>query len=129
MPVFRVKGDGVQSRQLHGDIYGILAAIFMQDGPYLGLRLYMIIQHKISGELQLFFAGKNAVTIALLLYRLYALQCKRKEDEEVYSRQMRAASDAILHATFLKEFNKSRDLDVNGNKDRIRKQISFEAKA
>lgn len=127
-------GDGVQQRQLHGDVYGILAALFMQDGPYLVLRLYMIIVHSIKGELQFFFAGKNAVTIALLLYRLYAIQCKRKEDEERYNKDFKAASDAIIKVSLLRElkrissFKNDKDVDENGNR-KVIKQLSFQTNA
>ncbi|EDO45810.1 predicted protein, partial [Nematostella vectensis] len=52
---------------------GILAGIFMQDGPFLAVRLYLIFSLGIADEKELFFAGKNIVTIALLLYRLFAI--------------------------------------------------------
>ncbi|KAK3749185.1 hypothetical protein QZH41_010374, partial [Actinostola sp. cb2023] len=127
--------EGVHKRQLHGDVYGILAAIFMQDGPYFGLRMYMITKLNIKGELQFFFAGKNAVTIALLLYRLYALQFKRQEDEDPPYRRFRAASFAILGMNIFKQLNEiknDKNPAENSNrktKDRFVRQLSHGSNA
>lgn len=109
----------------------------MQDGPYLVLRLYMIIVHNIKGELQFFFAGKNAVTIALLLYRLYAIQCRRSDDEAMYDSELKEASHTIVKVSLLKKLSRmslsfKNDLivDENGNVERKAvKQLSFETKA
>ena len=86
----------MKKRQLHGDLFGILATIFMQDGPFLALRLVLITMYNVSSEMQFFFAGKNAVSIALLLYRLFVLQCKKDEDRKTPYQKFRKVSLALI---------------------------------
>lgn len=99
----------------------------------------MIVQLHITGEMQFFFAGKNALTIALLLYRLYAVQCKRQEDEDMIERQLRSASEVFLGVGFLKRLEDSykgdKEVDKNGNNRSLKKkgfsikQLSFGSNA
>ncbi|EDO32760.1 predicted protein, partial [Nematostella vectensis] len=50
-----------------------LAALFMQDGPFLLLRLSLLIGYGVSSEIHIFFTAKNALTVVIMLYRLYIL--------------------------------------------------------
>ena len=59
--------------RFHGDLYNILVGILMMDGPFLILRLIMILKFKVTTDLHLLFTGKNIVGMSLLLYRLYSL--------------------------------------------------------
>lgn len=70
--------------RLHGDLYSILTLMFMQDGPFLILRLYMIVSFEDveKNEMHLFFTGKNAVALFLLMYRLVVLIFEAKEDDD-----------------------------------------------
>ena len=95
----QMKKQEMQKRQLHGDLFGILATLFMQDGPFLTLRLVLISAYNVTSEMQIFFAGKNAVSIVLLLYRLYVLQFKNEEDEKTPYEKFRKVSKAVLAST------------------------------
>ena len=88
----------MKKRQLHGDLFGILATMLMQDGPFLTLRLVLIIVYNVTSEMQIFFAGKNTVSIALLVYRLYVIQCKNEEKKTPYEK-FRKVSMAVLAST------------------------------
>ena len=68
--------------QFHGDLYSILTLMFMQDGPFLVVRIVLISAYGVSDQLHIFFTGKNAIALALLLYRLCVLIFESKEDEE-----------------------------------------------
>lgn len=66
----------------------------MQDGPFLVLRLYLIVQLNVTSEMHIFFTCKNAIVSILLVYRLCILTC-RGEDKETDSYHEEAA--AKLH--------------------------------
>jgi len=53
----------------------------MQDGPFLILRIFMWAKYEVNDEIHLYFTGKNALTLALLLYRLYCLKVKEHPEE------------------------------------------------
>ena len=89
--------------QLQGDLYGILAAILTQDGPFLVLRLLLMTKYEIQGEMLPFWAGKNAIALVLLFYRLYIIQFKKKEEERAAAalQRFRNASFMVLSAKFM----------------------------
>ncbi|KAK3755478.1 hypothetical protein QZH41_017631, partial [Actinostola sp. cb2023] len=68
--------------RLHGDLYSILTMMLMQDGPFLVLRLIMIIEYGVTNETHLFFTGKNAMALSLLLYRMLVLLYEGKDEEK-----------------------------------------------
>lgn len=67
---------------IHGDIYGILTGIFMMDGPFLVFRLYCTVQFEVDSEMHIFYTCKNAISLALLVYRLCILTCKGYDSED-----------------------------------------------
>lgn len=70
--------------ELQGDRYGILAAMFMQDGPFLILRLYLIITYDFFVDPKfLFYIGKNIISLLLMIYRLYVIHFPAEEKEMV----------------------------------------------
>lgn len=71
-----------QKLKLHGDLYSILTLMLMQDGPFLIVRLVLIIAYDVQALLHIFFTGKNAMALALLIYRLVILVMESSEDEE-----------------------------------------------
>lgn len=49
--------------ELQGDRYGIIAAMFMQDGPFLILRLYLVIKYDFFMDSTfMFYVGKNIIS-------------------------------------------------------------------
>lgn len=70
--------------ELQGDRYGIIAAMFMQDGPFLILRLYLVIKYDFFKDSKFtFYIGKNIVSLLLMIYRLYVIHFHAKEKEIV----------------------------------------------
>nr|KAG5687471.1 hypothetical protein BaRGS_030476 [Batillaria attramentaria] len=64
-----------------------LMSLFMQDGPFLALRLYCMVTYDLITYSLVFFTAKNTLVILLLLYKITILLSKRfcparREDEE-----------------------------------------------
>jgi hypothetical protein len=59
------------------DVYGIIISIFMQDAPFLVLRLLLIFYYGVLSYTNMFFTCKNTLVILLLLYRLVVIQIER----------------------------------------------------
>ena len=78
----KLEEEKIRRRALHGEVFQILVTLLMQDGPFLILRLYLIVQFSIASEIHIFFTCKNAIVSVLLVYRLLILTCKG-EDEEI----------------------------------------------
>ena len=57
------------------EVWGIIIVIVIQDGPFLGMRLYLIAEYKIFEQGLLFFTFKNLLIVMLQLYRLWILLC------------------------------------------------------
>ena len=68
--------------RFHGDLYSILTLMLMQDGPFLIVRLYLSFGLGVDHEMHIFFAGKNAMALCLLLYRLVILLFEAKQEQE-----------------------------------------------
>ncbi len=95
-----------QPRKLDPELVQILVPLLMHDGPFLVLRLVMLIEFSVSTEMHVVFMVKNAMVCALLVYRLCVLTCRpvREEDmkgEEATSKlhnlQLAVISSNILH--------------------------------
>lgn len=78
-------------RKLHGELFQILVTLLMQDGPFLILRLVLLIEFKVSTEMHILFMAKNAMVCTLLVYRLCILTC-RADDAEHELQKEQAAS-------------------------------------
>ena len=61
------------------DVIGILIPLLLQDTPFLILRLYFIIKHKIISYTNTFFTAKNSLVILLLVYRLVVIQMESRK--------------------------------------------------
>ncbi|CAH1242130.1 TMEM26 [Branchiostoma lanceolatum] len=78
--------EEVQERNLllcgccHPDVFAMATTIFMQDGPFLAFRLYLIFYERVLTQGVLFFVGKNTLLIVLQLYRIVII-CTGKEEE------------------------------------------------
>lgn len=72
----------VRRKVLNNEVLQILVPLLMHDGPFLILRLFLIIKFSILSELYIFFLVKNAIVTVLLVYRLVILTCL-EEDEQV----------------------------------------------
>lgn len=52
------------------DIWSVIETLFIQDGPFLLVRLTVIIHFRVFHQMLGFFAIKNGLVITLSLYRL-----------------------------------------------------------
>ncbi|XP_069467306.1 transmembrane protein 26 [Ambystoma mexicanum] len=55
------------------DLWNIGITLFIQDGPFLVVRLMLMIYYGVMNQMLAFFAGKNLLVVLLLLYRLVVL--------------------------------------------------------
>lgn len=59
--------------QYSADLWTIGLSFFIQDGPFLVVRLVLMIYFKVINHMLVFFAVKNSLVMALHFYRLVAL--------------------------------------------------------
>ena len=58
------------------DVLGIIMSIFMQDGPFLVLRMLLIFKYSVVSYTNMFFTCKNTLVCMLLMYRLIVIQVR-----------------------------------------------------
>jgi len=58
------------------DVVGIIMSIFMQDGPFLVLRMLLIFKYSVFSYTNMFFTCKNTLVCMLLMYRLVVVQVR-----------------------------------------------------
>ncbi|RUS69567.1 hypothetical protein EGW08_022672 [Elysia chlorotica] len=84
------RGPGGKSRQkrtfkdflIRSEVWSLIVTIFMQDGPYLAVRLYVVIELDILDSTIVFFICKNAIVVCLLFYRLIVVGLRLSEDND-----------------------------------------------
>ncbi|XP_004616587.2 transmembrane protein 26 [Sorex araneus] len=59
--------------QYSADLWNIGISIFIQDGPFLAVRLLLMTYFKVINQMLVFFAAKNFLVVVLQLYRLVVL--------------------------------------------------------
>ncbi|XP_007113760.1 transmembrane protein 26 isoform X3 [Physeter macrocephalus] len=59
--------------QYSADLWNIGISIFIQDGPFLAVRLILMTYFKVINQMLVFFAAKNFLVVVLQLYRLVVL--------------------------------------------------------
>ena len=106
--------------ELQGDRYGILAAMFMQDVPFLILPLYLVFKYDFFKSTFLFYIGKNIISLMLMIYRLYVIHFHAKDKEIVIEKPngFRGLSFALIGARRFKSTK-------NSKRDSVRKQGLF----
>lgn len=55
------------------DLFTIVEALFIHDGPFLLLRLTIITYYKVFHQMLVFFAMKNFLVVILNMYRLVVI--------------------------------------------------------
>lgn len=93
---FDAEADQKESkmRKFHGELFQILVTLLMQDGPFLVLRLVLLVEFGVDTEMHILFLIKNAMVCVLLIYRLCILTCKADDAEESL---MKEAAASKLH--------------------------------
>ncbi|XP_073346500.1 transmembrane protein 26b [Pagrus major] len=62
---------------LRTDIWSTVEALFIQDGPFLVVRLTVMIYFNVVHQMLIFFAIKNFLVVILNVYRLSVLVCDK----------------------------------------------------
>ncbi|OCT72632.1 transmembrane protein 26 [Xenopus laevis] len=60
------------------EVWSLLIAMVMQDGPFLIFRLYVMIKEQVLNEMMIFFICKNILTVIIEIYRIIVIQCSEK---------------------------------------------------
>ncbi|XP_053307595.1 transmembrane protein 26-like [Spea bombifrons] len=58
------------------EVWSLITAVGMQDGPFLVFRLYLAIKEGIINELMIFFICKNILTVTIEIYRIVVVHTK-----------------------------------------------------
>lgn len=58
------------------ELVDTVLSLFMQDGPFLGMRLYCIVTYRLISYSMVFFTAKNVLVVLLLLYKIVVLCTK-----------------------------------------------------
>ena len=69
------------------EIWSICVTMFMQDGPFLSLRLYVIIKNLTLSYTVLFFTLKNLLMLMIQTYRLFVIGCCHKDSKRKKTKQ------------------------------------------
>ncbi|GFR80292.1 transmembrane protein [Elysia marginata] len=67
---------------IYSEVWSLIVTILMQDGPYLAVRLYVVVELKIINSTIIFFVCKNAIVVCLLLYRLIVIRLRMSEVDD-----------------------------------------------
>ncbi|XP_035001979.1 transmembrane protein 26 [Hippoglossus stenolepis] len=63
--------------QIRTEVWSTVEALFIQDGPFLVVRLIVLIYFKVIHQMLIFFAIKNFLVVILNIYRLSVLVCDK----------------------------------------------------
>ncbi|XP_078489939.1 transmembrane protein 26-like [Ciona intestinalis] len=64
------------------EVWGILSTLILQDGPFLAMRLYIMIGRNVVHQMIVFFTCKNCLVVLLQVYRLSIIAFAKPEEEE-----------------------------------------------
>ncbi|CAK8690550.1 unnamed protein product [Clavelina lepadiformis] len=64
------------------EVWGILSTLILQDGPFLAVRLYIMIGRRVIHQMIVFFTCKNFLVVVLQFYRLAIIATAKPEEEE-----------------------------------------------
>ncbi|XP_064606707.1 transmembrane protein 26-like [Liolophura sinensis] len=63
------------------EVWSIFVSLFFQDGPFLVVRMYVMVKYYLITYNTIFFTCKNMLVVVLLLYRVFVV-CTRVPGEE-----------------------------------------------
>jgi len=67
---------------LNPEIWNITSALFMQDMPFLAMRMYVIIERKVINHMLLFFTLKNFIMFCLEIYRILVIALEEEPEDD-----------------------------------------------
>ena len=69
------EGNHAKKSRIDSELVTILMSLFMQDGPFLTFRLFIIARYQAYNYMIIFLTAKNALVLMLQVYRLCVLHC------------------------------------------------------
>ncbi|XP_038045868.1 transmembrane protein 26-like [Patiria miniata] len=84
-------------RCCENEIWALCTTIIMQDGPFLAMRLYLLIKFNVINQMMLFFTIKNILVILLQLYRMAIVCCDKAPAVEPEIEAMEAGENNEDH--------------------------------
>ncbi|XP_054759595.2 transmembrane protein 26-like [Lytechinus pictus] len=69
------------------ETWALMTSVILQDGPYLFIRLYLIIKFRIFDQSMIFFTCKNALLLLLQFYRLFVIISETKKAHAISMRR------------------------------------------
>ncbi|XP_071960152.1 transmembrane protein 26-like isoform X2 [Antedon mediterranea] len=73
----RYEGRVLMCNICETEVWGIVVTIIMQDGPFLSMRLYLLVHLRVINQMMIFFTFKNILVMLLQLYRLLVLYVEK----------------------------------------------------
>ncbi|XP_053308418.1 transmembrane protein 26-like [Spea bombifrons] len=64
------------------DVWPLVIAVVMQDGPFLAFRLYLIVIHKMNTKTMIFFICKNILTLIIEIYNIIVVLRAHKQKDK-----------------------------------------------
>ena len=80
------------------EIWSLLLTVLLQDGPFLAVRIYCLINYELYSYEIIFFTSKNALIILLQLYRVGAVLYTRVHSTKTRKKAERLAPMVISTA-------------------------------
>lgn len=105
----------------NSEVLSILMVLFMQDGPFLLIRIYSVFVLRVFDYLIVFFALKNFITVSLGCYRALILcGCCSKEGDDLLRKSEIARSMESLDAISFSSMQTSNSKKKNSNKKGVK---------
>ncbi|XP_039250310.1 transmembrane protein 26-like [Styela clava] len=95
------------------EVWGIFSTLILQDGPFLGTRLYIMVGRGVVHQMIVFFTTKNALVVILQLYRLSIIAFHKPKEEEEDEDDLNVTALGALQGAMLGGL-KSGGIDANG---------------
>lgn len=67
---------------LNPEVWNICSTLFLQDMPFLSMRLYVIFGRNVLNQMLVFFTAKNFIVFLLEIYRLVVIATHTEDDDE-----------------------------------------------
>ena len=79
--------ERTKRNEMRKQLFQSCTTLFMQDGPFLILRFYVISKFNIKSEMHLYFTCKNLIVILLQCYRLLTIYKSRTNHQRIWDRE------------------------------------------
>ena len=77
------KGEWKECLARNMELITCLIPVLMQDGPFFGYRMVLIIRYKVITPMIILLTVKNALVIIVQIYRIVILYCSEPPEDEV----------------------------------------------